>query len=320
MVSFTGFFFTKRMEDEMQEKEKKGLSNYVLLITFLGVCGTSASVLFVRLADAPSLVLAAYRKTFVTIMLLPVILLRCREEIHLLTLRQVLWCALSGVCLAIHFFTYFEAVNNASIATAQVLVSTEVIFVALVMWLTGKESLNARCILGISLALGGCVLVSIRGGGESIDTLYGIFVSIAAAAALAAYSLIGTSQRKNMSNNLYTFLVYGISAIVLNIMTAFSSYSFTGYSVGSYICALAMAVFCSLLGHSIFNWSLKYVSPTLVAMIKLLGPVFATLWGIVLLHEIPVWNQILGGIVVIGGICLYIAAKEHRNKDLHTEK
>ena len=71
-----------------------------------------------------------------------------------------------------------------------------------------------------------------------------------------------------------------------------------------------MAVFNSLLGHSIFNWSFKYLSPTLVAVIKLFQPVLSATWALLLLSELPTVNQVVGGAVVILGIYLYIKHKD----------
>ena len=127
---------------------------------------------------------------------------------------------------------------------------------------------------------------------------------------MAGYSLIGTKVRVGVSNTVYTFLVYGTSAVILNVMILFSPYAFTGYGAINYLTGFLMAVFNSLLGHSIFNWSLKYLSPTLVAICKLFQPVFSTVWAFLLLAELPALNQLLGGIVVILGIFLYIRHKD----------
>ena len=293
----------------MEENIKKQKEKQAKLIVCLGILFSSTAVILIRWSTAPSLVLAAYRKTLVTLILLPMILVRYRGELRSLTPKKLLWCGLSGAFLALHFYSYFEGVQNTKIASSQVLAGSEVIFVALAMWASGKEKMSVRCICGIVIAMGGSLLVSLgrSGGGDNI--FYGNMMSILAAFSLAVYSLIGTSQRKDTSNTVYTFLVYGSAAILLNIMVGVSGYSYTGYGTVNFLCALGMAVFNSLLGHSIFNWSFKYLSPTLVAMYKIFLPVLAALWAFFLFAEVPLWNQIVGGIVVMGGIALYTASK-----------
>ena len=117
-------------------------------------------------------------------------------------------------------------------------------------------------------------------------------------------------MRKSCSNTLYSFLVYGASGIFLTIFTPLSGYALFGYDAVNYAVALGLAVFCSFLSHSLFNWAVKYQSPTLITIFKQLMPLPAALWGILLFAEVPLWNQIVGGGVMIVGICVYTKAKE----------
>ena len=282
------------------------------LVWFAVFCVSTASI-FVRWSTAPSLVLAAYRKSIVTILLVPAVFgsAERRRELRALTRGTVLWCVLSGLFLAIHFWTYFLSVNNTTVAASQVLTGTEVLFVALAMALLGQERYGRWSKLGIVVALLGALLVAYTPGGFSAGgTLFGNLCGVIAAGMMAGYSLIGTKVRVGVSNTVYTFLVYGTSAVILNVMILFSPYAFTGYGAINYLTGFLMAVFNSLLGHSIFNWSLKYLSPTLVAICKLFQPVFSTAWAFLLLAELPALNQLLGGIVVILGIFLYIRHKD----------
>ena len=69
--------------------------------------------------------------------------------------------------------------------------------------------------------------------------------------------------------------------------------------------ALGMAVFCTLLGHSVFSWGLKYLPPAFIATVKLMEPVFASVWGLILFAEKPAVPVLIGGAVIICGIALY---------------
>ena len=297
---------------ETRAPDRRQVRRALAMVWLAAFCVSTASI-FVRWSNAPSLVLAAYRKTFVTLLLVPAVFgsAERRSELRSLTRGTVLWCLLSGVFLAIHFWTYFLSVNNTTVAASQVLVGTEVLFVAFVMALSGRERYGAWSKAGILVALLGAVLVAYTPGGFSTGgMLFGNLCGVMAAAMQAGYSLIGNKVRVGVSNTTYTFLVYGTSAVVLNLMVAFSPYSFTGYGWINYLCGFLMAVFNSLLGHSIFNWSFKYLSPTLVAIIKLFQPVFSTTWALLLLSELPAANQVVGGVVVMLGIFLYIRHKD----------
>ena len=285
----------------------------VMLILWLGILSASISPVFVRYSTCPPLVLAAYRKTIVTLMLLPVVLGKkeFRQELVSLKRPTVLWCLLSGVFLALHFWTYFMAAANTTIAAAQVLTGMEVIFVALIMFLSGRERYSRRGRIGIAVAVAGMVLVAYtRGGFGAGGAMFGNICALIAAVMIAAYTVIGTGVRAGVSNTVYTFVVYGTSALVLDVMTAISPYSFTGYGKINYLLGFLQAVFCSLLGHSIYNWALKYIGATLVSMCRIFQPVFVAMWGLLLLSETPTWNQLAGGVIVIFGIFLYIRSKQ----------
>lgn len=291
------------------------MAKWALILIWVGMLGTSTSSIFVRYSNAPSLVMAAWRKNFVTLLLLPVVLGKrsYREELRRLDRKTVLWCMLSGLFLAFHFWTYFEGVHMTTIAASQVLVGLEVLFVAVVMFFTGQEKYNHWAKAGILIALLGSVVVAYsRGGFSGGSMLAGNIIEILSASLIAVYSLIGKKVRTNVSNNVYTFLVYGTSALILDVIVLLSPHHFLGYERINYWCALGMAVFCSLMGHSIFNWALKYQSPTILAMVKIIQPVFASVWAFMLFAERPLWNHFVGGIVVMLGIFLYV---RHQNAE-----
>ena len=301
---------SERTEQRSQKRGRERiLSPFpVLVIVLIGVLfGASASI-FVRFSTAPALVLAAYRKTIVTFLLLPAVLLKFREELLHLEKKTLAWCALSGCFLGIHFLTYFLAVQNTSIVATHVLGNTEVLFTAAFMFFTGKEQFRKQGILGIGIAIAGGLLVAWSGNnGES--RMFGNLCGLGAAITLAAYSLVGAKVRKNCSTTVYTFLVYGVSALFLDLLVPLAGYSWVGYEPINLLTAFCMAVLCSLMGHSVFNWALKYLSPTVISMARLTSPVLAALLAFLLLRELPSWNQLLGGVIVLCGLYLYIQSK-----------
>ena len=68
---------------------------------------------------------------------------------------------------------------------------------------------------------------------------------------------------------------------------------------------LLLAVFSTILGHSIFSWCLKYFSPSFVSASKLCEPVVAAVIAGFLFGELPGWLQVLGGILILGGVLWY---------------
>ena len=119
------------------------------LIILLGVVGASLSAIFVRLSDAPSLVLVFYRMLFSVAVLAPWSVLTCRAEWKQTTRREVLLSLLSGLFLGFHFTLYFSSLRHTSIAASVVLVDTEVFFVAFMLLLLFKERIPWPAWIGI---------------------------------------------------------------------------------------------------------------------------------------------------------------------------
>lgn len=284
----------------------------VKLIVLLGVGFTSLSAIFGRLITAPSLVSSMYRMAFSALILAVPALVKCRREILAAGRKNVLLCLLSGVFLGFHFALYLGSLKYTSIASSTVLIDMEVVFVALVL-LFFHERIPKRGVIGMLLALAGSVVIAAgdRGGGSHI--LFGDLLAITGAMATSVYTLIGRSERKHMSTTAYTFLVYTSAAATLLLSALLSGVTLTGYPPTDYLWIFMMTVCCTMLGHSVYSWALKYISAAFISTAKLCEPIFATLLGVLIISEIPKLNQIIGGIIVIFGILIYLFAKEPTN-------
>ena len=275
------------------------------LIVLLGVVGVSLSAVFVRLSTAPSMVLALYRMAFAALLLTPYVLLRCRGQLRNLGRRELLLCLCSGVFLGIHFSAYFESLRHTSIAVAVVLVNTEVIFVSLGTVLFLKGRLTGKAWAAVLIAFAGSVLVALAdlsGGGSPL----GNALALLGAVACAAYTLAGTvCRRRGIATTVSTYVVYlaaGLTVLALNLA---SGTALAGYEPVNLLTALGMAVCCTLLGHSVFSWGLRYLPASFVSTAKLMEPVFASVWGILAFGEWPKALVAVGGAVVIAGVALY---------------
>lgn len=278
------------------------------LLVLLGVVGVSLSAIFVRWSTAPSLILALYRMAISAALMAVPVLLGRREELKALSRRDVALCLTSGVFLGIHFGAYFAALRATSIASAVVLVDTEVFFVAGASVLVLGQKLTRRAWLCILLAFGGSVVVAMGDGAAGTGALLGDGIALAGAAAMSVYTMIGTVCRRRISTGVYTALVYLAAAATLLAAALVSGTPLAGYGPVNGLTALGMAVCCTLLGHSVFSWGLKYLPAAFISTVKLLEPVFASIWGLCLFGERPGWLTVLGGMAVLLGIGLYIYA------------
>ena len=279
------------------------------LIVLIGVVGISASAVLVRWSTAPSMVLVLYRMTMAVLLLLPSVLLKGREELKSMTKKEWLLTVAAGCCLGLHFSAFFESLRHTSIAAAVILSDAEVLFVAMGSIFVFHKKLSRQCWVAVILSLIGAVMVALADvGGES--GLLGNALALTSTFLLAMYTMIGASVRSRVSNTTYTFVAYGCAAVTVLVISLIGGTPLSGYGANNLLTALGMAVLCTLMGHSIFTWGLKYLPPAYISTVKLLDPVFSAVWGLLLFREIPTLPVIVGGVIVIAGVFLYGRATE----------
>ena len=274
------------------------------IIVILGVLSLSLSSVMVRLSTAPSSVLVVYRVFFALLLLAPSVFLRHRRELQALSRKEWLLCLASGFFLGLHFVIGFESYRNTSIAAATVLINTEVLFVAVGSVLFLRQKLSGMAWLAMILTFLGSVVVAFANTGEGTQ-MYGNLLALMSALFMTFYTVIGSVCRRTLSTTVYTFLVYLAAGITVLLIAVAGGTPLFGYEPVNFLTALAMAVFCNLLGHSVFSWGLKYLPPSFISTAKLLEPVFASVWALFLFGEKPGAAVLLGGGVVLLGIALY---------------
>lgn len=298
-----------------------------IFILFVGILAASTSSIFIRFAqqEASSLTIAAYRLSLATLILLPVTWRKCRDELRSLNKWQVGLITLSGVFLAFHFATWITSLEFTTVASSVVLVTTTPLWVGLLSPLFLRERLPASVAAGLVIALVGGTLVGVSEActldGQGFicpsvsvflqgNSSWGNLLALSGAIFAAAYLMVGRRLRSSMSLLAYITTVYGVAALVLLVMALLSGEPMAGFSPATYLFFLSLAVFPQLLGHTSFNYSLKYLSAAYVSVALLGEPIGSTILALILLKEIPTVLEVVGGVVILSGI--YLATRGQR--------
>lgn len=278
----------------------------VYLILMLGVLGISFSAIFIRMTEAPANVIAMYRMIFTFLLFIPFTLSKRREEIKGLEKRDYLWCLLSGFFLALHFITWITSLKYTTVATSTVLVSLSPIFTAIISYLIYKEGLNKTSLIGMAIAIVGSGVMGISNLKLGSGSLFGAALALSGGLFGALYITIGRGMRKKISMLSYGFLVYGSCALLLLIVNLVLRTTLFTYSLKDYILFWGMAVFCTVGGHTIFNWSLRFVDANKVSTFMLGEPIGATIWAALLLQELPDEGQLASALIILLGLYVFI--------------
>jgi drug/metabolite transporter (DMT)-like permease len=252
----------------------------------------------------PSAFIAAGRLTVSALILTPLALRSHRAEIAGLRGADLLLALASGLLLAIHFATWIASLEYTSVLISVVLVGTSPLWSALFEVLFLRAHLQRLVVIGLLTAFGGGMLIGLAGGdsASASASLFGGLLSLAGAATFAIYLVIGRNLRGRLSLVPYIWLVYGFAAIFLCVLALGSGTPVTGYSPTAYFMILLLALVPQLIGHSSFNYSLRYLSATFVGIATQTEPIGSALIAYFVFNEVPLPLQIVGSAAILIGV------------------
>lgn len=300
----------------MSRRLRLPFSDRPRIILAAGVFFTSLSAILIRLSTAPPLAIASYRLIFSVMLLTPLFLREMtsdagdapqapNEAVPARTSAILLSCA-SGLFLALHFGLWITSLDYTSVASSTVLVTTHPVLVATASALILGERIRLRGVMLIVCAVAGSVLLVAGGLGASDSRGLGNLLAFLGAVAVGGYIILGRIVRRHLSVNVYTMIVYSVTAILLVGAALWFRVALWPYRLREFALFLALALFCTLLGHSLLNWALRYLRPTLVSTSILGEPVIASLLAIAIFGEVPTITTIAGGMVILVSVFLFV--------------
>ncbi|MDX8046317.1 DMT family transporter [Gracilibacillus sp. S3-1-1] len=281
----------------------------------IGVISISTAAVLVKMAsDVPSAVTANYRLLFAAVLLLPYILLRRRDELKRLAIREWVLTVLAGISLAIHYIVWFESFQYTSVASSTVIVTLQPIFAFVGTYLFFNERFSAGTVISMLIAIFGSVIIAWGDFQIAGEALYGDFLALIGAVFITIYFLLGQGVRAKISVMSYTFIAYSIGAITIVIYNVATSYPLTGYSSNEWMIFLSLAIIPTILGLNLLNWALKWFSTSVISMGILFEPIGASILAFFIIGETITWAQWLGGTIVIFGLLLFITSTRRKRQ------
>ncbi len=268
----------------------------------LSVASVSTAAVLIRLSSADPLPVAAFRLLFAVLVLVPFALLK-RRDLTRISGREALALLGIGSCLAAHFGLWIASLYDTTVAASVLLVSTSPVFVALFGRSIAGEGTGGWEAVGIVVALAGAAVVFLPGGRVSGD-MRGATMALLGAMAVAGYILGGRRLRRRLSLVSYAFWVYTIAALELTVLCVLSGSQMLGLPARDYGLFLALGIVPSHMGHTLYNYLLRYLRANVIAVSTLGEPVFSSALAFLVLGEVPRWTIMVGAPLVLAGVYL----------------
>lgn len=279
----------------------------------IGLTAISFGAIFARLAQAEgvsSLAVATWRLGFAALIITPVAFLQSRHELARLTRRQIGMALAAGFFLALHFAAWISSLEYTSVASSTALVTTNPLWIGLASFLIFRETPTKMMIGGIALSFAGSLFIfwsDSQSAGAGSNPMFGNLLALVGSWCFSAYLLIGRRLRAGLGLPAYIWLAYGAAALFLFAASGAGGVELFSLSNTAWLVLLAMALGPQLLGHTAYNWSLRYVSATFVAVVTLGEPVGSALMAFLVFGEGFAPLQFVGFSLLLVGI--YLAAK-----------
>jgi drug/metabolite transporter (DMT)-like permease len=292
----------------------------IALVLFTGLMAASTAAVFVRLGYAAGeglndvglgLAMATLRLCFASILLIP-LWYRTRHEGR--PQKGAYWFALgAGVFLAIHFASWIPAFAFTSIAASTTIATSSPVWVAILLWLWRGEVPTRLTMIGIGVAIGGAIVLALGdagGDGSGSNPLLGDALALIAALGFSFYFLMGQeAQRRGLSTSRYVTVAYPVGALSLVAVPFIVGPSYGELPGMVIFYGLMLALVPQLIGHTSFNWAVKWVTPTLVTLVILMEPIGATILGVIFFGEVPGWMVLVGALILLGGVVTAVTGR-----------
>jgi drug/metabolite transporter (DMT)-like permease len=308
IIKYPRAFILPMEEGEDQTQHK--FSNMAIITAVLAV---SFSAIFIKWSTSHPFVIAAYRMGITTLILLPLVVIKYRDEFKKIERKDLLFMIAIGIILAIHFASWISSLEDTSVASSVILVTSHPMFVAIVSHYVLKEKLRTIGYIGIIVAFLGIIVLTsgdlLKGGANFRGDILALIGSIAA----GTYILGGRKSRKNISLVPYVFIVYGICTIILLGACIFVSAPLYPLPVEEYQLFILMAVVPTIFGHTLYNYALKYVKAQIISVSLLGEPIGSSILAVILLSESVPPLTIIGGCLILPGIYLAYLGRKLKN-------
>ena len=281
-----------------------------LILAILGVSGTST---YMKLAGTDPLVTAFWRLALSTLLLVPLLGWRRRTsrrqgeaglKLNLLDGRVIL----AGTFLALHFALWVTSLSMTSVLSSLVFVTMNPLFVAVLDLVLFRGRTSPLLWVAVAVVTAGGAFIGIRSGTTATA---GNLLALGGALAASLYLIVGRRASRDMDPVSYNVGAFGWAAVLMGVACIVAGRPLLPLSGRSLFWLAVTAVLGQTVGHGLINASLKSFQPQFVALMLLWEPILGSLLAFVVLGDRPGPAELAGGVVILAGLALGIAAGRH---------
>ncbi len=267
----------------------------------IGIVCIAFSPIFVKLAGVPGVTSGFYRIFIAWLFLAPYCIIQKKLKID----RKALITSIIGGLV----FASDIAIWNISLLKISATVSTLIanlapLWVGLISFLLLRKRYGKLFWIGTIVAIAGMAILV---GFEDIIGLkfnVGILLALLASLFYAVYILITGGVMQQIGTTTFMFYNMLSASLFLGIVCLFMPNGLAVGSTNAWPCLFGLGIICQLAGWITINYSLGFLEPGKVSIALLAQTVLAGILATFMLHETLDFNEIVGSVIVLGGIAI----------------
>ena len=296
------------MKDQDHTKLPTGRDIPFLISGILGI-GASGPIIAKSQMPVPSMIF--WRNIIGGLIMLPFALVRGEWKSQVQR-SAIKWSALAGFLLALHFICFFWAMKYTSVATGTALTATQPIFAAIFVKLTGGH-IPKKSIGGMVIAFISVIVITGIDLNLSFRSFQGDLMAVIGGALGAAYMMIGAKVQRDISTSTFTSVCYLVCGLSILPVVFLNDSNLNGFSSNEWLLLGGLILGAQFLGHTLFNFSLKRVSPAVVSLIVFFEVPVSAILAYFWLGQQPPAGTIPGIIGLLFGCSLFVLRSNQVN-------
>lgn len=283
----------------MTQASRRTPADVAVPAVILAVLAWGVGPLMVRGMDVEGTTVALYRMWSGT----PVMLVAARAFGAPLDRKVLRAAAVPGVFFGLSMMLGFQAVRTTSIASATLIGAlTPAVILLGANRIVGERS-DARRVPFAVVAFAGLAMVVLVGGDRNGSTLHGDLLAFGNLACFTVYFLI-LKKLRNAGLNSWAFLagVFVVGTLVITPWCVATGDDVGTITMKDVLLLGGMVLGPGLVGHGLISWASRHLPVTTTSLLTLGSPVVSVIGGWLIYDQQLGWGQVVGAVLVIGGL------------------
>ena len=286
------------MRQKMRENNKKSILFLHVAVMLFGFSGVLA-----QYVQVPAVLVAMGRVICSSLLLLAISLVK-KDKLTLESKKDYALIIGTGVIMAIHWSSFFQAIQVSSVAIGTITFSTFPLFLTYMEPVVFKEKLRARSVISAVILLAG-VYITVPEFSVENQVTVGILWGMLCSFTYAIMTLGNRYFSKKYTGRIICLYEQGTAAIVLLPALWLVKVEWRPVDIAG---VAAIGFVCTAIAYSLYVSAQKGVRAQTAGIISGMETVYGIIFAFVFLREVPTVRELIGGAVILG-VALYSSLK-----------